>query len=186
MLKGTETSLTKRRVQRRRSSLAGDRPNTDLAPGTDTIPQIEHVVVLMMENHSYDNYLGMLGGRGDGLALDSSGRPTATNTALDGTVVPLQRFVGTTQVPSVPTQTWSASHIQSSGGACDGFVRSIEKTLPGKDRTVAMRYWTEQDLPFYYGLARTFPLATRWFSSCSKICSCSNSRSLANSVMMSS
>jgi phospholipase C len=31
---------------------------------------------------------------------------------------------------------------------------------------VAMGYWTEQDLPFYYGLARTFPLADRWFSSC--------------------
>ena len=29
-----------------------------------------------------------------------------------------------------------------------------------------MGYWTEQDLPFYHGLARTFPLADRWFSSC--------------------
>jgi len=29
-----------------------------------------------------------------------------------------------------------------------------------------MVYWTDQDLPFYHGLARTFPLADRWFSSC--------------------
>jgi phospholipase C len=29
-----------------------------------------------------------------------------------------------------------------------------------------MGYWTEGDLPFYYGLARTFPLADRWFCSC--------------------
>jgi phospholipase C len=29
-----------------------------------------------------------------------------------------------------------------------------------------MGYWTEEDLPFYYGLARTFPLADRWFCSC--------------------
>ena len=29
-----------------------------------------------------------------------------------------------------------------------------------------MGYWSEQDLPFYYGLARTFPLADHWFSSC--------------------
>jgi phospholipase C len=29
-----------------------------------------------------------------------------------------------------------------------------------------MGYWTEDDLPFYYGLARTFPLADHWFSSC--------------------
>ncbi len=45
-------------------------------------------------------------------------------------------------------------------------MRSIEETLPGKDPTVPMSYWTESDLPFYYGLARTFPLATRWFCSC--------------------
>src|ERR1700761_431086 len=35
-------------------------PFPNLAPGTDTIPQIEHIVVLMMENHSFDNRLGML------------------------------------------------------------------------------------------------------------------------------
>jgi phospholipase C len=29
-----------------------------------------------------------------------------------------------------------------------------------------MGYWTESDLPFYYGLAQTFPLADHWFSSC--------------------
>jgi phospholipase C len=32
--------------------------------------------------------------------------------------------------------------------------------------TVGMGYWTERDLPFYYGLARTFPLADHWFGSC--------------------
>ena len=29
-----------------------------------------------------------------------------------------------------------------------------------------MGYWTEADLPFYHGLARTFPVADRWFCSC--------------------
>ena len=44
----------------------GSRPYPGLAEGTDTIPQIKHVVVLMMENHSNHNHLGMLppGGRG--------------------------------------------------------------------------------------------------------------------------
>ncbi len=36
----------------------------------------------------------------------------------------------------------------------------------GDGAAVGMGYWTEDDLPFYYGLARTFPLADRWFSSC--------------------
>ncbi len=39
-----------------------------------------------------------------------------------------------------------------------GFVRSIEQTLPGRDATVPMTYWNQDDLPFYYGLARAFPV----------------------------
>jgi phospholipase C len=33
----------------------GSMPYPDRPMGTDTIPQIDHIVVLMMENHSYDN-----------------------------------------------------------------------------------------------------------------------------------
>src|SRR6201999_3827241 len=51
-------------------------------------------------------------------------------------------------------------------GANDGFVSAIEKLTPGADASLAMGHWTEEDLPFYAGLARTFPLAERWFSSC--------------------
>ena len=120
----------------------------------------------MMENHSYDNYFGMLAGRGDGFTLGRNGMPIGSNLTLNGTQVPLTHSAQTTQLPNVPTQSWNASHIQWNNGACDGFVRGVEKTLPGEDGTVAMRYWTEADLPFYYGLARVFPLATRWFSSC--------------------
>jgi len=119
-----------------------------------------------MENHSYDNYFGMLAGRGDGFTLGRNGMPIGSNLTLNGTQVPLTHSAQTTQLPNVPTQSWNASHIQWNNGACDGFVRGVEKTLPGEDGTVAMRYWTEADLPFYYGLARVFPLATRWFSSC--------------------
>jgi phospholipase C len=41
-------------------------------------PEIEHIVVLMLENQSFDNILGMLSG-GDGFTLDPQGSPTATN-----------------------------------------------------------------------------------------------------------
>ena len=54
---------------------AGSRPVPELAEGTDLLPQIRHIVVLMMENHSFDNYFGMLG-RGDGFTLDFDGRPS--------------------------------------------------------------------------------------------------------------
>jgi phospholipase C len=165
MLDGLEMAAARRRLARSGID-AGARPQPSLPIGTDCLPQIEHVVVLMMENHSYDNYLGMLGDRGDGLPLDDRGLPTPTNLAGDGTAVRMRHSTGTRQKPGVPTQSWHANHIQWDGGACAGFVRSIEQTLPGRDASVAMTYWDESDLPFYYGLARTFPLATRWFSSC--------------------
>src|SRR6185436_2596843 len=55
----------------------GSRPKPHRAEGTDQLPQLEHLIVLMMENHSFDNYLGMLG-RGDGFHR-RHGQPIATN-----------------------------------------------------------------------------------------------------------
>jgi phospholipase C len=57
----------------------GSLPYPALPLGTDTIPQIEHIVVVMMENHSYDNRLGTLRRPGaDGFTF-ARGRPTATS-----------------------------------------------------------------------------------------------------------
>jgi phospholipase C len=165
VLKGLEKTAARRRAAQALARQEA-RPQPALQAGSVGLPQIDHIVVLMMENHSYDNYLGMLAGRGDGLPLDSNGLPTSTNPAADGSTVGMEHFTGTVQRGGVPTQTWNASHIQWANGANDGFVASIEQTLPGADASVAMTYWTESDLPFYYGLARTFPLATRWFSAC--------------------
>jgi phospholipase C len=165
MLKRVERTAAQRRLARGGQAVAA-RPEASVEAGASRLPQIEHIVILMMENHSYDNYLGMLAGRGDGLAVGPDGLPTASNNAADGTAVPLRHLAGTGQQAKVPTQSWNASHLQWNEGACDGFVASIEETVPGGDGRVAMGYWTEEDLPFYYSLARTFPLATRWFSSC--------------------
>jgi len=142
------------------------RPRPDLPPGEDLLPQIKHIVVLMMENHSYDNYLGMLTGRGDGFSRAADGAPDAVNSRLDGTAVPLRRAAGPVQVKDAPTQSWHASHIQWDGGSCGGFVRSIEQLEPAGDPAKPMTYWSQDDLPFCYGLAETFPLADRRFCSC--------------------
>ena len=66
----------------------GPRPQPDLAPGTDMLPQIKHIVILMMENHSYDNYLGMLADRGEGLPLGPDGVPLAVNLGPNGEASP--------------------------------------------------------------------------------------------------
>ena len=63
-------SLERREIRRRgrpEPAEPGVRPRPDLPEGHDLMPDIKHIVVLMMENHSYDNYLGTLDGRGDGL-----------------------------------------------------------------------------------------------------------------------
>ena len=135
-------------------------PDPSLPPGMDRIPQIRHIVLLMMENHSFDNYLGTLG-RGDGLP-----NPLPVNHRRDGTPVPAHHFATTGQAEHVPSQSWRASHLQFDQGRNDGFVTSIEDFAPGADAAVGMGYWTAEDLPFYAGLARTFPLADRWFCSC--------------------
>ena len=156
-----------RRQVRRPGGLGpGTRPDPSRPIGTDLLPQIEHIVVLMMENHSYDNYFGMLRGRGEGFPLGADGQPTVANAGTGGESVRAYHLPSTDQHPKAPSQSWHASHLQWGGGNCDGFVASTQTVLPDADAAVGMGYWTEADLPFYYGLARTFPLADRWFSSC--------------------
>ncbi|MDR3418543.1 MAG: alkaline phosphatase family protein [Nevskia sp.] len=133
------------------------RPFPHLAAGTDTLPGIEHIVVLMLENHSYDNLFGMLP-RGDGFTLDAHGRLTASNPYADGRIQHAFHMPTTCQLPGKPGQEWKTSHIQYANGALDGFV--ISPSGP-----VAMGYWTGADLPFTYALASQFPIGDRWFCS---------------------
>jgi phospholipase C len=143
----------------------GSVPFPDLPAGTDTLPNIEHIVVLMMENHSYDNFFGMLG-RGDGFTLGRNGLPTATNPYPNGQIQHAFRMPTTCQLSGTPSQEWLASHTAYDNGKNDGFVRapisSTDATIVGG---VAMGYWTGDDLPFTYSLARTFPIGDRWFCS---------------------
>jgi phospholipase C len=163
-----ERSELKRSERRMRGHEPGPRPAPALPTGTDLLPQIQHIVVLMMENHSYDNYLGMLRGRGEGFPLGADGEPEVFNPGADGEPVRAHHLPSTVQRPQVPSQSWHACHLQWRSGTCEGFVTGTDKVVPGagSDAAIAMGYWTEDDLPFYYGLARTFPLADHWFSSC--------------------
>jgi phospholipase C len=143
----------------------GSRPFPGLAEGTDTLPNIEHIVVLMMENHSYDNVLGMLG-RGDGFTLGSDGLPTATNPYPNGQIQHAFRMPTTCQLSGLPSQEWLAAHTAYDNGAMDGFVRA--PTGPYTSNIVggvAMGYWTADDLPFTYSLANAFPVGDHWHCS---------------------
>ena len=65
---------------------AGTRPDLTHPAGTDLLPEIEHIVVVMQENHSYDSYFGMLP-RGDAhLSFQSALAPEACTTRAHFTV----------------------------------------------------------------------------------------------------
>jgi len=133
----------------------GSRPNPTLPAGTDTLPQIEHIVIVMMENHSFDDHYGMLG-RGDGLKLDTSGQPVDANP-YNGKLLKSFHMPSTCQLNGKPGQDWFSSHISYNGGRNDGFVKA--------SGPVAMGYWNETDIPFYYALGKQFVLCDRYFCS---------------------
>ena len=165
-MEGVERQGLRRRSQGMERSRPGQRPDPSQPAGTDRLPEIKHIVVLMMENHSFDNYLGTLAGRGEGFPLGEDGQPDAENPDASGRAVRAWHMASTVQQPGVPCQSWSAAHAQWAGGKMNGFVTATQTAAPDGDNTAAMGYWTEQDLPFYHGLARTFPLADHWFGSC--------------------
>jgi len=141
----------------------GERPFPGRPEGTDTLPQIDHILVLMMENHTYDNWLGMLGRgpgqqpRGDGFTMAPDGQPTAANPTPDGKTQHAFHMPTTCQLSGKPSQEWEQAHNQFNGGRNDGFVKS-------DSGPVAMGYWNGTDLPWSYSLATAFPVADRWFA----------------------
>ncbi|HYK33586.1 MAG TPA: alkaline phosphatase family protein [Streptosporangiaceae bacterium] len=136
----------------------GSLPFPDRPAGTDCLPAITHIVVLMKENHSYDNYFGMLG-RGDGFTIGADGAPTNSNPDSSGQPVRVHHMSLPVNASLHVSQTWNNSHLQWNQGAMDGFVTATDSHDP-------MGYLDGSDLPWYYGFARTYGIGDRYFSSC--------------------
>jgi phospholipase C len=137
------------------------RPDPSRPAGTpDEDMPFDHVVVLMMENRSFDHYFGMLSRRGqpraDGFSFDRSGRPTNSNPSGARRLRVFSVDGDPCAAADSGSQSWNDTHIQIDGGRMDGFAR----TGPG-----SMAYFTDITIPFYYSLAKTFTLANRWFCS---------------------
>src|SRR5438132_13137110 len=126
-------------------------PDPRRPPGTatDALP-FDHIVVIMMENHSFDNLLGALAHSGQpkakGLKFNTAGVALNSNPGPEGAVRSFP-FPNTAQGPNV-SQSWNATHEQIDGGRMDGFVFSVDNVQP-------MGYCTAALLPFAYSLART-------------------------------
>ena len=135
--------------------------------GTVNLQKIDHVVVLMLENRSFDHMLGYLsleGGR-----HDIDGLREAFANDHGGHRYPV-RHLETTAIPDDPDHSAGAVDLQVSGGTMNGFVESYARTLSGRgvnhaDPGRVMGYYNAADVPVYDHLARQFAVCDRWFSS---------------------
>jgi phospholipase C len=116
---------------------------------------IDHIVLTMMENRSFDHYFGAatkLGWDVDGFA-DGAGNPDAS-----GAFVPIFHTV-TACVQDV-AHGWASVHKQYDDGKMDGFLVTND---PGGERSLG--YFDQTDLVFYYAAAKAFGISDRHFCS---------------------
>ena len=115
------------------------------------LEKVDHIVVLMLENRSFDHMLGYLsleGGRGD---VDGLRREFANEH--DGRTYPI-RHLGSTAIADDPDHSASSVDLQAGGGAMNGFVTSFADTLARRgvrdgDPGRVMGYYNAADVPVY-------------------------------------
>ncbi|NKQ54327.1 alkaline phosphatase family protein [Amycolatopsis sp. K13G38] len=113
---------------------------------------IDHVVVVMMENRSFDHFLGWLpgaDGRQAGLVYQDRygvSHPTYHLTDYQGCAHP------------DPDHSFDGARIEYNDGACDGWLRA------GSNDEFAIGYYTADDLAFYGHAAPYWTTCDRYFS----------------------
>jgi phospholipase C len=114
---------------------------------------IEHIIVLMMENRSFDHFLGWVAradGRQRGLTyFDAAGAPHATYRLSPD-------FQGCGHPD--PDHSYEGGRIEYNNGACDGWLRA------GANDDYAIGYYTKQDLAFFADAAKRWTVCDRYFS----------------------
>jgi phospholipase C len=136
----------------------------------DNMDKIEHVVVLMLENRSFDHILGDLslsGGRGDVDGL----QPGMSNPDPFGGSAPIQA-VTTEKFLTDPTHSFEAvkEQLDFDGKQNQGFVMNYARLFPtpAKKKKLApeiMHYQTSKTVPIYYLLAQEYAISDTWFCS---------------------
>jgi phospholipase C len=157
----------------------GALPSETLGPSTPLGKDIliDNIVVVMMENHSFDSYFGHLNAYGNRTDIESApANATNPDTAVDGGVAP---FVHAPHLCSLDTDHgWDGTHIEIDNGKMDGFAQRNEGTTlptvpagglpldPAFASGARSLWWYDQrDLPYYYKLANTFAVADHYFCS---------------------
>ncbi len=144
------------------SILSGITGNSTCAKVTD----IDHVVIVIQENRSFDHYFGSykgVKGFNDQSAAFQQPYPANTSNAPAGVLLPFH--MDTTQVNAACTHDithdWIPQHQSWNNGAMNGFVTS-RLPINANDAVLTMGYYNRSDLPYYYGLADAFTLCDNY------------------------
>ncbi|MCA8096600.1 phosphocholine-specific phospholipase C [Burkholderia contaminans] len=136
------------------------------ARGTGTIRDVEHIVVFMQENRSFDHYFGHLRGvRGynDRFPIPlPNGKPVwyQPSKADPGKpVLPFRLNTLTTSAQCVGDldHSWYKTHAAIDGGRYDQW--------PANKTDMTMGYHVREDIPFHYALADAFTVCDNYFCS---------------------
>jgi phospholipase C len=146
---------------------AGWPTGTDFSPGN--LANIDHIVVLTMENRSFDHMLGYLslppekGGMG---RKDVDGLKGTEFNLFNGQVCPSFPLAAedTIFAPDPPHGTEPVARAIN-GGKMDGFVQSYADERGPTVAPRIMGYHTAVNVPVYDLLARDFAIGHRWFAS---------------------
>ena len=138
---------------------------------TGTIRDVEHVVILMQENRSFDHYFGTLSGvRGFGDRFPAPVRDTPSGARKDGSVfVQAYKDQLLAPFPLETTKTFAHMRVESTPhnwtNAQDAWDQGRMDRWPESKRPWSMGYFERADIPFQFALAETFTLCDAYHCS---------------------
>jgi phospholipase C len=133
------------------------------------LTDIQHVVIFIQENRSFDHYFGSyrgVHGFSDQSAAFQQPDPANTAKAPAGVLLPFHLDTATTNAACTHdiTHDWVPQHQSWNNGGMDGFVSS-RLPIDANDAVLTMGYYTRADLPYYYALADAFTICDNYFCS---------------------
>jgi phospholipase C len=147
------------------------RQAASIAPRGRDLGAIEHVVIVVQENRSFDHYFGSYRGvRGFDDRRSGSQVFTQAISGSGKTVVPFRLDAATAQsqcagAADIPIHDWLPQHECWNHGRMDGFVSTHAHFDTPAQAPFVMSYFTRDDLPFYYGLADAFTICDAYHCS---------------------
>ncbi len=114
---------------------------------------IKHIVVLMMENRSFDHMLGWLDGA-DGRQAGLRYADSAGTLHRTYRLAPDYQGCGHPD----PDHSYEGGRVEYNGGSCDGWLRA------GSNDRYAIGYYVKKDLSFFAGAAPRWTVCDRYFS----------------------